>query len=496
MKRTEILGFRLAHAAWLFGLFAFFLPTATWNPVSRFNLTRAIVENGSLRVDPFIADTGDRALVNGRWYSDKPPVVAVAAVPVYALVHVAQHFRGVTPDCDVFGTELHPAVRVTPNKAFQQALFACSLATSGLAGVAVGLLLFELLRRRTTSRVAFASSSLVLLGTPLFPYSTNFYSHVPAAAFVLAAVVLLDRRGARPREAGPSLGQLRLAGACLALALGCEYLAALPAALVGVGFLLSLEARRRLMAAAHLALGAALPALLLAVYATVVFGAPWRTGYSFQTNPEFVAGHATGFLGIHLPSFAGAFGLTFGVRRGLFYLSPLAVLGVLFGYAHVRRRRDWAFGVGLGGLALLFLANAGYYMWWGGAAVGPRHLIPALPFLAAGVMVGLRARQRWVRVLTIACGALSILNFTLLTAVGLEAPQHGDVLYAYAWPRFLHGKLAAYAGGSNLGLKLGLSGALSLLPLVAWGALGWIYLTRQLRTRPSRASAGSSSDDD
>jgi hypothetical protein len=486
VKRADRAGFRLAHAAWLFGIFAFFLPTATWNPVSRFDLTRAVVEHGALRIDPYVRNTGDRAFVQGRWYTDKPPIVSLVAVPIYAAVHLVQRARRLTPDCQVFGTVLHPAVRLEPNKAFQQALYACSLLTNGLSGVAVGLLLFELLRRRTTSRIAFASSTLVLLGTPLFSYSTSFYSHVPTAALLLGAIVCLDQRGVRPRGAELSPARLRAAGACLALAPGCEYLSAAPAALVGLWFLFTVMPALRVRALANLALGAALPVLVLAAYHTAAFGLPWRTGYSFMTKPEFVAGHASGLLGIHLPTLQGAYGLTFGARRGLFYLSPLAIIGVLFGYAHVRRRRDWAFSVGLACLGALFFLNAGYYMWWGGSANGPRHLIPGLPFLAAGVMVGLRARQVWVRLMTLAAGLFSVVNYMLLTAVGLEAPERGNLLYDYAWPHFVSGRLGTFAGGSNLGLKLGLPGALSLVPLLLWAVVGFAYLWVQLTSRRAR----------
>src|SRR5262249_45820149 len=148
--------------------------------------------------------------------------------------------------------------------------------------------------------------------------------------------------------------------------------------------------------------------------------------------------------------------------------APLAVFGVMFGIAHVRRRRDFAIAAGLAVLAVLFWLNAGYYMWWGGAAAGPRHLIPGLPFLAAGVMVGLRARWPWVRKLTVVLGIVGMANFLAITAAGVEAPDQGDILFGYAWHRLLHGEVTTIAGSSNLGLKLGLTGTSSLLPLLAW----------------------------
>ncbi len=487
--RADRRTFLLAYAAWLFSLFAFFLPAATWNPASRFALTRAIVERGSLNIDPDASSTGDRAFVGGHWYSGKPPIVSFAAVPAYAAVRALQHLRGVKPEYQARGTSEMPAMRVTPNKAYQQTLYACSLTTSGLAGVAVGLLLFELLRRRTTSLAAFVSSTLILLGTPLFPYSTSFYSHVPAAALLLAAVVCIDQRGERPVGQPLSPKRLRLAGACLALAPGCEYLTAPVVAMLGLWVVLGTPAPYRLRAALNLALGGVIPVLLVAWYHTAAYGLPWRTGYSFVTQAEFIAGHSGGVLGVRLPSLAGLHGLTFGNRRGLFYLAPIALLGVMFGVVQARRRRDRAIAMGLASLALLLVLNAGYYMWWGGAAAGPRHLIPALPFLAGGVVLGLRARWRWVRWMTIFAGLFSIANFMALTAVGIEAPERGDVLYDYAWRGLLRGRLATFAGGSNLGLKLGLVGPASLIPLLVCGYGGFLYLrwllTRHRRFRPS-----------
>jgi len=182
-------------------------------------------------------------------------------------------------------------------------------------------------------------------------------------------------------------------------------------------------------------------------------------------------------LGIHLPTSRGAFGLTFGVRRGLFYLSPVAVIGVLFGIAHARRRRDWVFGAGLAALGVLFFLNAGYYMWWGGAAAGPRHLVPALGLLALGVP------WLWQRVwLRYACGALalvSLCNMIGISAVGLEAPEHGDLLRDFVYERLATGKLSALSGASNLGIEFGVVRGGSLGPLIVWLLVGARMLYRQ-----------------
>jgi hypothetical protein len=484
MRRAERRDFALAYAAWLLGIFAFFIPAATWNPVSRFNLTRAIVEQGSLKVDAYVHSTGDRSRVGDHWYSDKAPVVAVLAVPAYAGVYVSQRLRGATlPDFRAISTPKVPAARVIPNRAYQQALYACSLSTSGLGAIAIALMLFVFLKRRTSSRAAFLGSSLAVLASPILPYATSLYGHVPAAAFIFGGVFALDHRGGLPP---PSPARWRIAGACFALAAGCEYLTAVSIIVLMAWLLMRVPGRGRLHHALDLVLGGLLPSILVMVYLTLVFGAPWRTGYSFESQPEFVAGHASGFMGLHPPRLEGLLGLTFGVRRGLFYMAPLMLVAVIRTFRAAQRRRDLSVQVGLSVLITLLLLNAGYYMWWGGAATGPRHLIPGIAFLGVGIASAFRSRHRWLPPLTAVLAVLSVVSFTAATLVGIEAPEHGDILRQWIWRRVSEAKFSLPGGGSNLGMKLGLSPALSVLPLLVWMIAGYSYLLRQTRRQPGR----------
>ena len=91
------------------GAFAYFVPSATWSPVSRLNLTRAIVEEGTLSVDAFVESTGDRALRNGHWYCDKAPLPSLIAVPAYAAFHAYNRLRGVKPEFVAYSTPDTPA---------------------------------------------------------------------------------------------------------------------------------------------------------------------------------------------------------------------------------------------------------------------------------------------------------------------------------------------------------------------------------------------------
>jgi hypothetical protein len=228
----------------------------------------------------------------------------------------------------------------------------------------------------------------------------------------------------------------------------------------------------------YLAEGAVLPILLVGFYHHVCFGAPYKTGYSYIVRPEFAAGHAKGLLGLHLPDVDALLGLLVGYRRGLFYISPVSLLGAAgLGALALRRRGSDALCAAV--FALLLLLNAGYYMWWGGAAAGPRHLLPVVGLLALGI--GFYWRQAsWVRPLTVIFGAVSFANCLVLTAVGLEASEFSDILTGYAWPRLLRGEISPVAGSSNLSVELGIPRPWSLGPLLGWLLFGGAYLAVQL----------------
>jgi hypothetical protein len=400
------------------------------------------------------------------------------------MLHGIQALRGERPDFRAHARGEIPAVRMEVNRAYQQGLFLSSALTSGVAGACVGLLLFELLRRRARLRAALVASILATLGTPIYAYATSFYGHTPAAAFLLGAVVCLDPLGT-PRGFDIPASRLRWAGFCIACAPGCEYMTAVPAAAVAGLFLL--RSPRRFHALGNLAVGAIAPVVLVCVYHSLAFGAPWHTGYSFITNPQFRDGQRQGLLGITGLRPAALYGLTFGVRRGLFYVAPIALLGFLYTVRRAIVRADWSAQIGLVAFCLLFLLNASYFVWWGGAAAGPRHLVPVLGFLAVGLGDALRGRSRATTVVVLILGSVSIANMAALALVGVEAPEFGNILSNFAWANILAGRISILQGASNIGFRLGLDNTRSLLLFVAWFIGGLAYVLLQLRRTDAEA---------
>src|SRR5690242_442746 len=77
--------------------YAYFYQAGGWNQNSRFALVRAIVERHTLRIDDYAAHTGDRALWEGHFYSDKAPGASLVAVVPVAAARLAGRAVGVDP---------------------------------------------------------------------------------------------------------------------------------------------------------------------------------------------------------------------------------------------------------------------------------------------------------------------------------------------------------------------------------------------------------------
>jgi hypothetical protein len=118
-------------------------------------------------------------------------------------------------------------------------------------------------------------------------------------------------------------------------------------------------------------------------------------------------------------------------------------------------------------------------MWDGGAAIGPRHVVPMLGLFALGFAPAIALVPRAWAVLA----WVSAAQMLLATAAMPEAPQHGDPLWEFALGHVLGREAATDALASNLGLVLGLPSALSLVPLLVLWAWAWPILRHPGRRR-------------
>jgi len=471
----------------LLGCYAYFFPRwADPNQNSRLDMVVAVVEDGTFAIDPYVGNTVDYARVGEHYYSDKPPGVAFLGIPVYAALKVVL-------DTPIVNRLVE---RLAASESFQATLreggsgvyaakvrfalaqVALALCISTLAAVILGVLLYRVLLSMKIERGPALMAALgVGLLSPVFAYSNAFYGHILSAALLFGAFSLI--RGERPEGVGNLVG----VGILLGYAVITEYPVILIAGVLAVYLVWRLVQRR----AWPRLIWAALPALLigggLMAYNQAVFGGPFRLGYGYSELWE--TQHQTGFMSLTMPHPDALWGITFSPFRGLFFLSPLLLFslpGFAFWWQSRRYRAEW--WVSLASVGLMFLFNASSIMWWGGFAVGPRYILPGLPFLALALGYGLSAgwERRWARWLAVALGLWSFVATWGLTLAGQAFPSDviRNPLIDYALPNWQAGNIAR-----NAGTMLGLRGAISLLPLVGFLAgLGGIWWGQSRKVVP------------
>src|ERR1700693_6077895 len=82
----------------IFFSYAYFYEGGGWNQNSRLDMVRAIVEQGTLRIDAYHENTEDKAFANGHYYSDKAPGVVLLAVPAVLATRPVLRYAGVDAD--------------------------------------------------------------------------------------------------------------------------------------------------------------------------------------------------------------------------------------------------------------------------------------------------------------------------------------------------------------------------------------------------------------
>jgi hypothetical protein len=447
----------------VFGVYAYFYQGGGWSLNSRFDLTRAIVEQRTIAIDAFHENTGDKAQRGAHYFCDKAPGLSWLAVPPYAVAHV------VRPHALAAG-------------AYVSTLFAVAL-PSALAAV----VLFDMAAGLGLSAAwAAALSAAYALGTLVFPYSTLFQGHALAAALAIGAWAFArDDRS-------------RLAGFLIGLGVCVDY----TFVFVAVALAIVTLVRRGTRGGLDLAIGGAPAAVALAAYHAAAFGHPLRLPYDFVLQEHR---HQGWFMGIAAPSPSVLVELLVGPYRGLFYSAPW-LAGAIPGLFLLWRKGHRAEAAVAGSVAAAYLLlNAGLVDWHGAWAMGPRYLILAIPFLAVGT-IGLALDGRGQRALAVVAGvsvAFSMAMMLMGTAVKPEVPL--DVRRPYAeflWPRFRHGNLARNTqsidseGGTdarqawNLGHLVGLEGLWTLAPLAAWVGVTGTWLAQRARAGGGASEGG------
>jgi hypothetical protein len=469
--------------------YAYFYQAGGWNQNSRFDLVRAVIERGTLRIDAYHENTSDKAFANGHYYSDKAPGLALLAVPIAEAVRPLLRPVGVEP----------ASARGLVATSYFVTVFGVAVPMAA----ACALLFFIALRLGSDTNAAAFGALALGLATPMWAYSTLFWGHSLAGACLLFGFAFALRLRRNISHAGDVLLGLAV-GLAAGWATVTEY-PAVPAAVMVAVLALGMVWKdgwpRRWRASLGIALGASACVAVLLIYQFRVFGSAFEPSYSYYSAGAF-PWMKRGYMGVTYPRIDVALKLLFGCRRGLLFVAPVALaapFGLRWLWKQPSSRAVAAAAAAVA--AYYFLFNASFVVWAAGWSYGPRYMAAGLPLLSIGLAPAWsKARPfcRGVLALAAACGC----GFALMAVSTTAQPpdEFRCALVQLIWPSFWAGKLSlnqqsmltisedptGHAHGAfNLGELAGLHGLASLIPLLAaWGlaAALWVWVNRAERS--------------
>jgi len=314
---------------------------------------RSLVEAGSLTVPrSTIGFTfyGQRDR-HGRLRAPNGPLHAIALVPFYALGKAIAVAPGVPDDSrDVVLT------------------FAVVLSSAVFSALAAALFVTLLIRRDVPLQTALIVTLAVSLGTPLFAYSAWLFSEPLATCLLIGAALCAfggngPAASARAALAGASIGACVLVRPAHALMIP-----------LFVAAVLVRDGRRAAVPALVLGGTAAIGPTIYLAWNAFQFGNPFDFGY-----PEIADGgkHINGFT---TPLLTGLAGFLISPGKSVFVHAPL-VLAAIPALPRLARVDRGLACLAVAAPATYLIFYARYTQWEGGYCVGPRYLIPVLPFL-------------------------------------------------------------------------------------------------------------------
>ena len=458
-------------------VYFFFIHWIGWNENSRLNLTMAIVDKGTLQIDDYYNNTGDRAFFNGHYYSDKAPGLAFFTVPIYAFV------KSITPDINLNGTTVHdpvdPAggliIDVNPGPRMFLTMILSTFIASSILAALTAVLIFRILKYFTPDqKLRLLVPIIYSFGTLAFPLALVFYSHTASTFFIFLSFYILFWMN---QEKKLKLKFAAIAGLSAGIAFLIEYTTfpfSIGILLVILTFKNKTFRNKSILIFVTSFIVAIIP---LFFYNYLIFGNPLEFGYfhldlkqfdvgfinknfgkNFTVDTVLNASKTEMLINFNLNPASLLYHLNVIIRvlfypyRGLLFYYPILILSLLGLLQMYKTRRLLFITITLPFLLTLWLVSMPYFHWWGGAIFGPRQLLPIIPFL----MIPLASLRKIPLNLVI---MLFLVSLTI-NILGLQPPENtlsekfvvmndgylkmvnsiysfGNPIVGYYWPKFL-----------------------------------------------------------
>lgn len=449
-------------------VYGYFYQDSGWNGNSRFGLIFAIVREGRLTIDTFHDQegtiTGDKSFLNGHYYSDKGIGPAIAGAVVYApLYWIKRNFNLIS----------QPVAQMIIT-------FVVIGLPSAVAGSLIYILVLYLSKRRLH---AFVITLAIALGTLFFPYSITFFSHQFSSSLLFIAFCMIFFLKQKP-----GLWQdwyLFIIGLLAGWALISEYPTAiiiLALAIYYISIVMRNHTYPRFRSFILPILGGSIPVVLQLVYNQVCFGNFFSSGYAYEDSPIFSSAMSQGLMGIQWPDLRVLFYMTLHPTMGLFWQSPVLIFSIIGAVAMFREHRYRSEAILVVWIIVSYLViMSGYYMWWGGYSLGPRHLIPILPYFCV-LFAFIPRRFTWLLIVLclVSIGQMFIgaantvlVPDTMMEKINTLGFFEYSNLYSYGLKQLIAGHFTQNLGQRFFGLK-NWSSLIPVLGVIVWVTIYFI----------------------
>jgi len=347
---------------------------ATSDAVVTYDVTRQMVEHGSVTLSSDLIGNPAYLGQDGRYYSPFGVLQSVWNIPFY-LAGRAAH-------------SVVPGGRVSLDMLTKAAV---ALGNAATAALVVWMVWLTAWTSGASRQSAVSAAVMAGLCTSLWPYS-KFGFNVPLSALLLTAIAYFSLDGVRTGRTS----RLMTAGLMCGLALLTRHEFGLMALASAMLIAAGRWRRQPIRALAAWATGAVPGALVWGWYNFVRYGSPLDTGYMRDET-----------LGMGGSVLDGLWGLLVSPAASIFVYSPLLVVAVVAVWS--ARRRDPALAWWVAGTTLLFiLFYAQLGSWAGGRSYGPRYLVPFFPALCIPLALSLDLRDRRLRTAIAAFALISV----------------------------------------------------------------------------------------
>ncbi len=449
--------------------YGYFSTVLNDNVQTRIALTLSLAEHGAVDINSQAQFTADKAYLDGNYYADKAPGLSMLAVPLAAVLTGAFDPGGT-------GAAWVASGALTPK--YGVLVYLLTLSTVSLVvSLAVVATYYWNVARGGSQTGALLAAATLGFATPFFGWATVLFGHAASGSLLLIGFLALSRAHRAADETWTPLLALG-AGIALGLAFSVEFPAGPAVAIIGISCACAaLGAPDRWTRALRVFMpataGLILAIIPLLIYNAAAFHSPFALGYE---NVQDFPGMKSGVLGVRLPDLQVAWALMGGGYRGLVPLSPVLILFPIAAFLAFGDR-SLRLPVIVGVLVSVYYVsmNSGYFYWNGGSSTGPRHLLPAVPFMTLLLGRFWDVSRRWLRLLFLGLFGVSVVISLVCASVDMLAPPGFAWPFAeYLLPAFLDGRLHRIVVSR---LAPGVNGLVFLLPLlIVWaGASWWLF---------------------